>query len=138
MNAWKSQRLRGERTMKRYLPILTVAVILAFSQLASSQEDMTVIAPEALGTLTRPAATFVHDQHNEKAGVEDCVICHHGGSDGVQDTTSSTEGTACADCHAVQPVKGATGLSKAYHQQCISCHEQNGKGPVACGQCHVR
>lgn len=124
--------------MKRYLPILTVAVILAFAQLASSQEDMTVIASDAFEKLTRPPAAFVHDQHNEKAGVEDCVICHHGGSDGVQDTSSSTEGTACADCHAVQPEKGATGLTKAYHQQCIRCHEQSGKGPLACGQCHVR
>jgi hypothetical protein len=124
--------------MKRCLPILIVAVILTFSQLASSQEDMTVIAPDAFGKLTRPAATFVHDQHNEKAGVEDCVLCHHGGSDGVQDPEFSTEGIPCADCHAVQPDKGTTGLSKAYHLQCISCHEQSGKGPLACGQCHVR
>lgn len=124
--------------MKRCLPILTLAVILAFAQLASSQEDMTVIASDAFEKLTRPAATFVHDQHNEKAGVEDCVICHHGGSDGVQDTSSSTEGTPCADCHAVLPGKDATGLTKAYHQQCIRCHEQSGKGPLACGQCHVR
>lgn len=124
--------------MKRCLPILTVAVILAFSQLASSQEDMTVIAPDAFGELTRPAATFAHDQHNEKAGVEDCVLCHHGGSDGVQDTESSTEGTPCADCHAAQADKGATSLNRAYHRQCIGCHEQSGKGPLACGQCHVR
>ena len=85
--------------MKRCLPILIVAVILTFSQLASSQEDMTVIAPDAFGKLTRPAATFVHDQHNEKAGVEDCVLCHHGGSDGVQDPESSTEGIQIGRAH---------------------------------------
>lgn len=124
--------------MKICVPILIMAVALALALPALSQEDMTVIASDAYPTLTRPAAAFVHDAHNEKAGAEDCVLCHHGGSDGVQDTSSSTEGTACADCHAVKPDKGLTGLTNAYHGQCIGCHQKEGKGPLACGQCHVR
>ena len=124
--------------MKRCLPILTMAVFLVCAQLAFSQEDMKTIAPDAFGTLTRPAATFAHDQHNEKAGVEDCVQCHHSGANGVQDLSSSSEGTPCSDCHAVEPEKGATSLNSAYHKQCIGCHTKEGKGPLACGQCHVR
>lgn len=124
--------------MKICVPVLIMAVALALALPAFSQEDMKVIAPDAFGTLTRPAATFVHDEHNEKAGAEDCVLCHHGGADGVQDTSSSTEGTPCADCHAVKAAPGATSLTRAYHQQCIGCHQEQGKGPLACGQCHVR
>jgi hypothetical protein len=124
--------------MNRCIPILTIAILLACGQAAVAQEDMKILAPEAFGALTRPAATFVHDQHNEKAGVEDCVACHHGGADGKQDRGESTEGTPCADCHAVKTDKGLTQLNRAYHKQCIGCHEAKGAGPLACGQCHVR
>lgn len=124
--------------MKFCVPVLIMAVALAVALPALSQEDMRVIAPDAFGTLTRPAATFVHDAHNEKAEAEDCVLCHHGGTDGVQDTSSSTEGTPCVDCHAVKADRGATSLTRAYHKQCINCHEAKGAGPLACGQCHVR
>jgi hypothetical protein len=124
--------------MKRCLPILITVVFLACAQPAFSQDDMKNIAPDAFGTLTRPAATFFHDQHNEKAGVDDCVACHHGGANGVLDLGSSSEGTPCADCHAVEPEKGATSLNSAYHKQCLGCHTTKGKGPLACGQCHIR
>ncbi|MBA4358368.1 MAG: acidic cytochrome c3, partial [Desulfovibrio sp.] len=42
------------------------------------------------------------------------------------------------DCHKVKPAGKATGLQRAYHKQCIDCHRTKGKGPLACGQCHVR
>jgi len=124
--------------MKRCLFLSLIVFILGFGQQAFSQEDMKVLAPEAFGKLTRPAAVFMHDQHNEKAALDDCVTCHHGGSDGKQDKSVSTEGTACADCHEIKAPKGRTDLNHAYHKQCISCHEAKGKGPVACGQCHKR
>jgi len=126
------------RTMKPFLPILAIAAVLVCTQFAFSQEDMKTLSPDAFGKLTRPAATFIHDQHNEKAGIEDCGACHHGGEGGVKDPGQTTEGTPCADCHAVKAPKGTTSLNKAYHKQCIGCHQDNGKGPLACGQCHVR
>ncbi|MDR3641035.1 MAG: cytochrome c3 family protein [Humidesulfovibrio sp.] len=125
--------------MKRTLPLLlSAALILAFAQAAMSQQDIKNLAPEAFGKLTRPAAQFNHEQHNEKAGLTDCVVCHHGGKDGKIDKTASTEGTPCAECHKVKPEDKSTGLMNAYHKQCISCHKAKGKGPVACGQCHKR
>ncbi|MBU1230571.1 MAG: cytochrome c family protein [Proteobacteria bacterium] len=125
--------------MKRTLPLLLLAALsLACVQAAFSQQDMKVLAPAALGKLTRPAAQFNHDPHNEKAKLDDCVICHHGGADGKQDKSVSTEGTPCADCHKVKSVGKNTGLQRAYHKQCIDCHKAKGKGPVACGQCHKR
>ena len=125
--------------MKRTLPLLLlVALSLAFAQAALSQQDIKTLAPEAFGKLTRPAAQFKHDQHNEKAKLDECVACHHGGADGKQDKSASTEGTPCADCHKVKPEGKGTGLQRAYHKQCIDCHRAKGKGPLACGQCHVR
>ncbi len=125
--------------MKRSLPILlAVALVAALSQAALSQENIKSLAPEAFGKLTRPPARFNHDQHNEKAGLTDCVVCHHGGSDGKIDRSASTEGTPCAECHKVKPAGRSTGLMNAYHKQCIGCHKARGKGPLACGQCHKR
>jgi len=125
--------------MNRTLPLLlTVALVLAFAQLGIAQQDMKTLAPAALGKLTRPAAQFNHDQHNEKAKLDECVVCHHGGKDGKQDKSASTEGTPCADCHKVKAQGKATSLTRAYHKQCIDCHKAKGKGPLACGQCHKR
>ncbi|MDP2848830.1 MAG: cytochrome c3 family protein [Humidesulfovibrio sp.] len=125
--------------MNRTFPLLlAAALILAFAQGALSQQDMKTLAPAAYGKLTRPAAQFNHDQHNEKAKLEECVACHHGGKDGKQDKSASTEGTPCADCHKLKTGGKGTALTKAYHKQCIGCHQAKGKGPVACGQCHKR
>lgn len=124
--------------MKRCVPALIIAVLLACAWPAFSQEDMTHVSPAAFSSPTRPAAVFVHDTHNEKAGLDDCGICHHGGANGVKDTSATTEGTPCADCHKIQAGKGLTDLTHAYHKQCIGCHRTKGKGPLACGQCHKK
>ena len=129
--------------MKRILPLLILAALVCTSALLAvqtvmAQDTITKLAPEAFGKLTRPAAVFIHDKHNEKAKLEECVVCHHGGADGKQDKSASTEGTPCAECHKVKPAGKATSLQRAYHKQCIDCHRAKGKGPLACGQCHKR
>jgi len=127
--------------MKRSLPLLLAAALafgLALAQLALAQEDIKTLAPAAFKNRQRPPAVFVHDKHNEKAQITECVVCHHGGKDGKIDKSASTEGTPCSECHQVEPKGKATGLMKAYHKQCIECHRAKGKGPVACGQCHKR
>ncbi|MBZ2170730.1 acidic tetraheme cytochrome c3 TmcA [Nitratidesulfovibrio sp. SRB-5] len=116
--------------------------------MAPAQEDMKVLAPEALAPQSRPAARFVHDTHNEKAKIDECGTCHHGTTeDGRRDATAATsEGTPCADCHAVHGGGGGgvgkvgkgTPLERAYHRQCMGCHREQGKGPTACGGCHTR
>ncbi len=105
---------------------------------AVPQEDMKTVAPEALKPLTRPAASFVHDKHNEKAKLEDCAVCHHGeDADGRLDKEDMSAGIPCVDCHAVD-AKEDTPLQRAYHQQCIRCHVENKLGPTYCGGCHKR
>jgi len=109
---------------------------------APAQEDMTTLAPEALAPHSRPAASFVHDTHNEKAKIEDCGVCHHGTTeDGHRDPAApSSEGTPCADCHAADNGSRGKGtpLERAYHRQCMGCHKQQAKGPTACGGCHAK
>lgn len=92
------------------------------------------LAVDALAPHTRAPALFNHDAHNEKAKLEDCAVCHHDAKDGKIIAGVSSEGTPCADCHAV---KGkATTLRMAYHRQCMGCHAARGNGPTACGSCH--
>ncbi|MGE4297492.1 MAG: acidic tetraheme cytochrome c3 TmcA [Desulfovibrionaceae bacterium] len=130
--------------MKKHLHTILLAVVAVccvalFAPVqAMASDDAARLAPEAFGAMQRPAALFDHDAHNEKAQLEDkCYMCHH--MDGSKPTPDETsEGTPCADCHAVTPEKGKTGLMEAYHKQCKSCHTTEAKGPVACGECHKR
>jgi len=125
--------------MRRTIPLLLLAaLIFVAAQVGMAQDSITKLGPEAFGKRSRPAAVFAHDKHNEKAKIDECVVCHHGGKDGQIDRSASTEGTACAECHKVKPAGKGTGLQRAYHKQCIDCHRVKGKGPLACGQCHVR
>ncbi len=130
--------------MAKFLSItLCLAGVLVFAfpairALSSDAAEDNVLNYAAFENPQRPIAVFDHDGHNEKAELEDkCWFCHH--NDGTNPSEDeSSEGTPCADCHSVKPDDGTTPLMEAYHKQCITCHEEKGKGPVACGQCHVR
>lgn len=124
--------------MTRYIIYgLAVAAVLFGAPLAHSQGDMLVIKAPAFTAPKRPPAVFAHDAHNEKAKLDDCSVCHHGGENGVRDPKATSEGVPCSDCHPVAAAPGRTPLMRAYHQQCIGCHTAKKAGPVTCGQCHV-
>ena len=104
----------------------------------SSQEDITQVRSEALKPHTRPAALSRHDEHNEKAGIDDCATCHHGkDKNGKRDMADMTAGTDCVECHAVSPAKGQTSLRRAFHLQCMGCHQERKQGPLYCTGCHT-
>ncbi len=128
--------------MKKVFHVLLAAAAVIYlipSMVALSQAETATLAVEAFKAGERPAAIFDHDVHNEKAGLDDCAVCHHGATDdGKRDPGGSSEGVPCADCHKVKADKGRTDLMTAYHTQCKGCHEEKGKGPLACGECHVR
>jgi hypothetical protein len=105
---------------------------------AYSQEDMTVVDDPAFTDLQRPLPVFRHDQHNEQAGIEECNVCHHVYEDGKLVEDDSSEGELCSDCHDLTGSGRQPGLMKAFHFNCQGCHEKEKKGPVMCGQCHVR
>lgn len=121
------------------LAVLTAATMLWLTPAAFSQQDMVMIPVSAFGELERPPVAFAHDDHNEKAQIEDCVVCHHSATeDGRMDTEFGSEGEPCESCHPVDGAGGKTPLMRAYHRQCGDCHAKSLKGPVACAECHAK
>jgi hypothetical protein len=131
----------NKRTLILYMGMAVVISMLTFT-LTYSQED--TIQDSGFKDRQRPAAVFDHDEHNEKAGIEECNVCHHVYRDGKKIADESSEGQECSECHRLKAYEGnAIPLMKAYHDLCIGCHKRTkargGKrGPVTCGECHVR
>jgi hypothetical protein len=105
---------------------------------AWSQEAMRAVSTEAFSKPQRPAAVFPHDAHNEKAGIDGCNQCHHVYENGKLVEDESSEDRRCSDCHGAEAAGRQPGLMKAFHLNCKGCHQEQKKGPVMCGECHVR
>ena len=91
----------------------------------------------AFDKVRRPAALFDHDDHNEKAGLDDCAVCHHVWENGALLADESSEDSPCSECHGLAPgPENSMALANAFHTQCRTCHIDAGKGPLLCGQCH--
>ena len=59
---------------KKYVLLLTLVGIIALAGLtAYAQEDIEVVEDSGFATTMRPLPAFLHDEHNEKAGIEDCI-----------------------------------------------------------------
>ena len=114
--------------------LLTMFVMAA----AQAQEDIVELKSDAFVKHARPAAVFKHDAHNEAAEIDDCARCHHVYEDGKLVEGQDSVGTPCSDCHALKAQDDQPGLMTAYHKLCKGCHEAEGKGPMACGQCHQK
>ena len=110
----------------------------AFLMPAFSQEDMEVVDDAGFSKKQRPPAVFRHDEHNEKAEIEDCNECHHVYEDGQKLEDESSEDQSCSECHDEKASDSIPGLRKAFHMNCKGCHLAQEKGPVMCGTCHVR
>ena len=122
---------------QRIVILVGLLAVLGAASAALSQDAIKELKDPALAPHRRAPAAFVHDAHNEKAKIEDCAVCHHGGQNGVMDKSASSEGTPCSECHpATGASKGVTPLNRAWHRQCMGCHQKTGQGPLACGQCH--
>jgi hypothetical protein len=103
-----------------------------------SQEDMVVVNDDVFDSPQRPPAVFNHDGHNEIAEIEECNQCHHLYEDGKLVEDESSEDQSCSDCHEENGSGDKPSLIKAFHKNCKGCHLENKKGPIMCGQCHVR
>ena len=125
--------------MRKRIGVAGVLVIVLVFASAYSQEDMEVVSNEVFDNPQRPSATFAHDIHNEAAGLEDCMECHHIYDDaGVKSEDESSEDQACVDCHDEYDKGSKPGLMKAYHLNCKGCHLSEKQGPILCAECHVR
>jgi hypothetical protein len=136
----RSRVAREEWVMKKgLLPwILAAAIALMVVAAADSQEDMQWVDNRVFANPQRPPAVFDHDPHNEAAGLEDCSECHHVYEDGQRLEDESSEDQRCADCHGLEKSDGTPSLVNAFHGNCKGCHLQQAKGPILCGECHVK
>jgi hypothetical protein len=124
---------------KRIVGILIAPVFVGLFFLpAFSQEDMEMIDDGGFTKKQRSPVVFRHDEHNELAELEDCIECHHVYEDGKKLEDESSEDLSCSECHEENSSGEQPGLRKAFHMNCKGCHLENEKGPVMCGQCHVR
>ncbi len=86
--------------------IIVIAFIGLISALlltsAYSQEDMVAVDNGVFENARRSPSIFVHDAHNEKAGIDECYECHHVYADGELVEDESSEDQACSDCHGFE------------------------------------
>jgi hypothetical protein len=113
-------------------------LFLTLAGMAWSQMDMEVVDNSYFENPKRPPATFVHDDHNFDAEIDDCAACHHYYEDGELVEGMDSVGSYCADCHTIEAQGDQPGLMLAYHQQCKECHLERNAGPVTCGGCHEK
>lgn len=104
-----------------------------------AKDSPPVIKDKGFPGKERPPSIFFHDKHYIEAGLEGrCYVCHH--ADGKNpDPAYMSIGNPCSDCHKADTVKqDRPSLTRAYHDLCKGCHLEEGAGPIACGECHVR
>jgi hypothetical protein len=127
-----------KRMVALYIGMAVLVCVFPFVMPAYSQEDITELADEAFGDRERPAAVFAHEDHNEKAEIEDCSVCHHVYEGGNKVEYESSEDQSCSDCHTVEGEGETRKLMRAYHDLCKKCHKEKKKGPITCGECHPK
>ena len=119
--------------------IFAIVVVSAFLFVSAySQEEMTFIDNSVFTKPERASSIFRHDEHNEKAGIEECNKCHHIYEDGKLLEDESSEDQRCSDCHELKSSDNTPALMKAYHTNCKGCHLKQKKGPIMCGECHLK
>ncbi len=152
--------------MRRLLVVLAFAAFIwapANSCLAQEQEAAEGPATIILDSLAEyyEPVEFDHGMHIEYLE-NDCAHCHHHtiGTPGTGTQNCKichkyepeAEIVACRVCHLAEPFsvkglaiaeeekklfhKGKPSLKGAYHQFCISCHEEV-DGPYTCDGCHM-
>lgn len=131
---------RTSPSRTRLIAMLLFALGIVSAGPAGSQEDMSQVTPTGFAAPVHGPVAFNHDEHNQKAKLDDCAACHHGGTPGRLAPGTSSEGQPCSDCHleAGQGLKAETPLRRAWHRQCVGCHETKKAGPLACGECHPK
>jgi len=122
------------------LILLSVIILMITACYAYSNEDLERVDNTVFNHPQRPGAVFDHDDHNEKAELEDdCSICHHVYEEGELLEDESSEDSTCGECHALTPTsENPVPLRRAFHNRCKACHFKTKKGPVLCGECHIK
>lgn len=117
--------------------IAMVASVIIFVS-AYSQEDMTLVDNSVFDNPQRVPSLFKHDEHNDVAGIEVCNECHHVYEAGRKVEDESSEDQKCSECHMEHVSDSTPALMKAFHMNCKGCHLAQEKGPIMCGECHMK
>lgn len=121
--------------------VAAIAVLLIFLVAvprAGAQEDYSVFPRDLFPDPQRPVSRFTHEEHMVFDAIEDCYVCHHVYQDGTLVEGESSDGVPCGECHKLNPADGTVDRLRAYHIRCKGCHESEKKGPITCGECHVK
>lgn len=120
-----------------YISITAILCLLVVFN-GYSQEDVIKVDDTGFTRKMRPDTPFLHDSHNEKAGLEDCQSCHHKYDEKkVLIEDESSEDQQCSECHMPEGTSNPVPLARVYHLRCKGCHEKEKKGPVMCAECHI-
>ncbi|MFP4531377.1 MAG: acidic tetraheme cytochrome c3 TmcA [Desulfobacterales bacterium] len=126
--------------MRQVLTLLSIigGLLLLSGIAAYSQGDILFVKDSAFDDPMRPPVKFHHDAHNQKAGINECSVCHHMYEDGEKLEYEASIGMECSQCHLSQNDNSKMDLIRAYHLQCRGCHLKEAAGPVFCGECHQK
>jgi hypothetical protein len=127
--------------MKNPILIIVLAAVFAAGLTAFSGQAgqyLERLDTWAFESPRRPGSVFTHDDHMMFLD-DDCSICHHVYENGEKVPGESSEDYYCVDCHSLKPSpENAMPLEAAFHNLCRNCHFDRGKGPVLCGECHIK
>jgi len=118
------------------LTLISISVFIFVS--AYSQDEMEFVDNSVFENPERVPSVFLHDEHNEKAEIEECNECHHIYEDEKLVEDESSEDQRCSECHEMEASGNMPALMKAYHTNCKGCHLEKKKGPIMCGECHIK
>ena len=104
--------------------LVVAAVCYIMLSPAASDEPVRLLFDGSAGDVL--FTNQVHAQDYDR----DCASCHHNLDDG--DAVYS-----CRECHDEGGDAEDYPTTDAMHSQCISCHEEEGAGPVDCASCHA-
>ena len=113
---------------------LKIAILLMIIFLITGIVSYASFSPPVLDEPTRimfqtkaGKVLFTHSVHSFDY-TSDCTQCHH--------LTSFPPSFDCSECHFEKGDALMLSREDAFHDQCISCHDEMGAGPVECNTCH--
>lgn len=124
---------------KRGIYIILPMAIFAFVWAsAHSQEQIPRLDNSEFENPKKVPSIFGHEDHNEAAAIEECNVCHHVYENGKKLKDETSEDELCSECHKANSSGNTPSLMNAFHVRCKSCHMTKKKGPIMCGECHVK
>lgn len=117
---------------------LTAWLVPAFAQYSPEGAQAAQAVQEGAPAPRKLAVPYDHNEHNKKAKLKNCVVCHHGLKNGRRVTTGKGLDRRCSECHLERPMTHTDppSLMSISHASCQGCHKKMNKGPVKCSQCH--